>query len=54
MLSEILHVEKVQILISRCSANLTGCEGICPGANGHTDSPRDPCSPEIYLEYHNR
>lgn len=33
MLSEILHVEKVQFFRSLCSANLTGCEGICPEAN---------------------
>jgi len=52
MASEILHGEKVQISSSLCEANLTGCEGICPGANGHTVSPREPCSPEIYLEYH--
>lgn len=54
MSSEILLVEKVQILRNLCSASLTGCEGICPGANGHTVSPREPCSPEIYLEYHSR
>lgn len=33
MLSESLHVEKVQFFRSLCSANLTGCEGICPEAN---------------------
>lgn len=33
MLSEILHDEKAQFFRSLCSANLTGCEGICPEAN---------------------
>lgn len=42
MLSEILHVEKVQFFRSLCSANLTGCEDICPEANDTLSAQGSP------------